>query len=96
MTLGNHSRDEVGSDDAPLRVGRKEDGVGPAEVVDPCGIGEVCFVQPTSSAEYSIARPQPGYPNLFTHTRQHIRSIGAIQSHAQETDRKLTCPPDVQ
>ena len=53
MALRDHARDEVNSDDTSLRVGREEDGVGTAEIIDPCGVGQVSFEQ---SAVVSIRR----------------------------------------
>lgn len=48
VALGDHPSDQMRRHDAALRVRREEDGVRAAEVVDPCGVREVCFVQSTS------------------------------------------------
>jgi hypothetical protein len=44
VALGDESGDEVGGDDTALGMGCEEDEVGAAEVVNPCGVGEVGFV----------------------------------------------------
>ncbi len=47
MPLRDEARDKVGCDDTALRMGRKEDSISSSEVIDPGGVGQVCFVQST-------------------------------------------------
>ena len=48
MSLSDQSRNQMRRDDAPLRVGSKEDGVGSTKLVDPGKIGEVGFEEPAA------------------------------------------------
>lgn len=52
VSLSDQTRNKVGSDDAPLRMGGKEDGIGPTGVVDVARTGQVGFVKTTGQQRH--------------------------------------------